>query len=168
MRTARDTRAWVHRKRLGWPGTEPAGASHFVQRFGSQPIAIGVLVLVGTHVPVAMGLAAVALVLGLPGAWVRANDRLSTLPWIVAVVLLLAAAIAYAVGGHGARAGFGAHGQAGTAAALTGICAVIQLVGYLRRWGTQGNLGVRTLGLRRDDPAAIENELERMQRGRGL
>jgi hypothetical protein len=158
----------VHRKRLGWPGTEPAGASHFVQRFGSQLISIAVLVVVGTHVPVAMGLAAAALLFGLPGAWVRANDRLSSFSWIVAVGLLLAAAIAYPVGGHGARAGFGAHGQAGTAAALTGICAVIQFAGYLRRWGTRGNLGVRLLGIRREDPATIENELLREERGRGL
>lgn len=168
MRTASDTRAWVHRRRLGWPGTEPAGASHLVQRFGSQLISMAVLVVVGTHVPAAMGLAAAALVFGLPGAWVRANDRLSTLCWIVAVGLLLVAATVYAVGGSGARAGFGAHGQAGTAAALTGICAVIQMLGYLRRWGTRGNLGLRLRGMRTEDPATIENELLREGRGRGL
>jgi hypothetical protein len=159
----------VHAKRLGWPGSEPAGLSGRIQRFGSQGFAVaGLIVVAAGGVEIGAAVAFLALALGFPSAWVWAHDRLSAACWVIAAGLLAAAEIAFAAGGHGAREPLGAHGRAGTAAALIGICTLIQMAGYLRRWGTKGNLAVRVGGITKGDPAAVANEEARRERGRGL
>jgi hypothetical protein len=163
--SASRARAWAHKRRFGWPGTEPAEVRRPVQRWGSQLFAIAALFVSGAgSVEGSAALALVALILAVPRQWSWQHDRLSALLWTVGAATLAAGAIAYLVGGHAARGSFGAHGQAGAAALLVFASTLAQIACYFRRWGTSGNVYYTAHRLRAGDPAAADAVRQRASR----
>jgi hypothetical protein len=159
------SRAFVHRRRFGWPGTEPPEGRRPIPRYGAQVLALVALLLnAASAVEASAAVALVALVLGVPRGWTWANDRISAALWAAAALVLVAGEIAWLAGGVSAREAYGSHGQAGAAALLIGACTLLALGGFYRRWGTQGNIWVRSQGLRRGDPAARANVRARTER----
>lgn len=156
----------IQRWRLGWPGTEPREVRNPAQRWGAQLLALaGLLVISFGSTEAGALLVGIAVVVGVPRPWVWANDRVSALAWSLGVAALLAGEAIWALGGPAARVSLTSRGHAGAAALLLALCPVFQALSYLRRWGTEGNDFYRYRALRRGDPAAIENQRRRNQRG---
>ncbi len=164
LAAAHSSRAWVHRRRFGWPGTEPPEGRNRVRRWGSIGLATaGLLVVAVGQTQIAAALLLVSLVLGVPRAWTLANDRISCAMWALSAVLLIAGEIAYLAGGSAGRASLDSK-SAGAGAVLIGLALIPALVGFFRRWGTAGNVGYLDLQVRRRDPAAIASVRQRAER----
>jgi hypothetical protein len=154
LAAAHTSRAWMHRRRFGWPGTEPPEGRNPVLRWGSIGLAlVGLLVVAVGQTEIAAALTLLSLAFGAPRAWTLANDRISCAIWGLSAVLLIIGEIVYAAGGSAARASLDSK-SAGAGAVLVGLSLIPALVGYFRRWGTAGNVGYLDLQVRRGDPTA--------------
>lgn len=164
LAAAHASRAWAHRRRFGWPGTEPPDGRNPIRRWGS--IGLSVAALLGLAVgqtELSALLLLVALVLGAPRGWTLANDRASCGLWSLSVVLLVAGEIVWLAGGSTARASLDSK-SAGAGAVLVGLSLVPALLGFFRRWGTSGNVAYLHLQARRGDPAALAATRQRAER----
>jgi hypothetical protein len=164
LAAAHSSRAWAHRRRFGWPGTEPPEGRNPVRRWGGIGLAlVGLLVIAVGQTQIAAALILLSLVFGAPQAWTLANDRISCGLWALSAMLLIAGEIVYAPGGTAARASLDSK-SAGAGAVLIGLSLIPALVGYFRRWGTAGNVAYLDLQVRRGDPAATAAVRKRAER----
>jgi len=164
LAAAHSSRAWVHRRRFGWAGTEPPEGRNPIRRWGSIGLAaVGLLVVGVGQTQIAAGMLLVSLVLGAPRARTLANDRISCVLWALSVVLLAVGEIVWLAGGSAARDSLDSR-SAGAGAALVGLSLVPALLGYFRRWGTSGNVGYLHLQARRGDRAALAATRGRAER----
>ena len=155
LAAAHSSRAWAHRRRFGWPGTEPPESRNPVRRWGGIGVALaGLLVVAIGQTEIAAALVLLSLVFGAPQAWTLANDRISCGLWALSAVLLIAGEIVWVAGGSSARASLDAK-SAGAGAILVGLSLIPALMGYFRRWGTAGNVMYQHLQAQRGDPAAL-------------
>jgi hypothetical protein len=164
LAAAHASRAWVHRRRFGWPGTEPPEGRNPIQRWGSISLSFAALLVVAVgQTEVAALMLLVALVLGTPRGWTLANDRISSALWALSVVLLVVGEIFWLAGGPAARTSLDSK-SAGAGPVLIGLALVPAILGFFRRWGTSGNVMYQYLQARRGDPAALAATRERAER----
>jgi hypothetical protein len=158
LAATRAARQGAKRWRMGLPGTEPYEVRRPVWRgFAAQCVIVVSLILVIADSPqVGAAVALVSLLLGLPKTWVWLNDRISAGSWILAAVLLAGGEVAWLTGGSAARRSLAAKGSPGLALILFAICGFVALAGYLRRWGTAGQVGYTSRRLGKGDPEAVD------------
>lgn len=163
---AHEARRYVHRRRFGTVGTEPPEGRSELRQWGS--ISIGIVALIVSFVVIEVGaaLAAVSFILGAPRSWTWANDKLSSLTWVVGVLTLVVGEILFVVGSPSIRQTPGHGHGAGAASVLIGLSSLVAIAGYYRRWGTPGNVAYWDRQLRKGDPEAAAYGA-RLQKARG-
>ena len=155
---------YPQRWRLGVLGSEPSGLTGGTRRTVAYLAALLGPLACARSVEVAVVIELLALGLGVPSRWVWDNDRLSGFSWILGGVLLAAGEVVYLVGGPGARAGWSSHGAIGASTWLITACDFAQILGYIRRWGSSGNVFLWSRMIRRGDPILTAIAAERMRR----
>jgi hypothetical protein len=151
---AHEARQFVHRRRFGFAGTEPPEGRSSIRHWGSIGVGVVAFIVSFAQVEAGAALAVVSLALGVPRSWTWANDRFSSLTWVVAVAMLVVGEILFIVGGPAIRRTSGSGHGPGAASILVAFSSAVAVVGYYRRWGTAGNAAYWHRQLRKGDPAA--------------
>jgi hypothetical protein len=129
---------------------------------------VGIVALLVSLASVEAGaaLTVVSLAIGVPRSWTWAGDKLSSLSWIVAVVMLVVGEVLFLVGDEAIRrTSTGGHSP-GAASILVAFSNAVANLGFYRRWGGGGDSIYWLRQFRKGDPEAIAYG-EKLQKASG-
>jgi hypothetical protein len=152
---AHEAQRYMHRRRFGTVGTEPPQGRNPVRQWGSIGLGIIAFIVSFAQIEVGAALTVVSLALGVPRSWTWAGDKVSSLTWAVAAVMLVVGEALYIFGSDAVRRSAGGGHGPGAAAILIAFSNAVAVSGYYRRWGTAGNSAYWQHQRRKGDPDAV-------------